>query len=206
MGLPAFFRGKRDPAPFSILCFFVLFFSACNSPYSPKPKGYFEIDLPEKKYQTFDRPGFPYSFEYPEYATIERDTVFFGEDPENPWWINLNFPKLNATVYISYKEIGAQYTLNRLVNDAHKMTYKNALKADDIVSEAFETVHDVSGLMYSVAGDAATARQFFATDSAHHFLRGSLYFNSVPNADSTQPVVDFLDKDIWHLLETLHWR
>ncbi|MEI9910113.1 MAG: hypothetical protein WDO71_10800 [Bacteroidota bacterium] len=37
---------------------------ACNSPYTYKKKGYFNIEFPEKKYQSFDQPGYPYTFEY----------------------------------------------------------------------------------------------------------------------------------------------
>jgi len=43
---------------------------ACNSSYTPKRKGYFAIEFPEKKYRAFDQQGYPYTFEYPVYATI----------------------------------------------------------------------------------------------------------------------------------------
>ena len=187
--------------------FFLLIFACgCNSSSTPKPRGYFRMSFPEKAYRSFDEPGYPYAFEYPVYATIEKDTSFFGQKPENPWWINITFPDFKGKIYLSYKQIGARYSLNRLVNDAHEMTYKNALKADAIVPEAFQTPHGASGLFYKVSGNAATARQFFATDSVRHFLRGALYFYTAPNADSLQPVVDFIEKDMWHLLETLRWR
>jgi gliding motility-associated lipoprotein GldD len=64
----------------------------------------------------------------------------------------------------------------------------------------------VSGICFKVGGNAATARQFFLTDSVKHFLRGALYFNATPNADSLKPVQDFLQKDIDHLINTLNWR
>ena len=50
---------------------------SCNSNYTYKKKGYFKIDLPEKKYRLFDQAGYPYSFEYPEYAVITKDSTFF---------------------------------------------------------------------------------------------------------------------------------
>ena len=38
--------------------------SSCNSPYTVgKKRGYFAIDFPDKQYQTFDQPGYPYTFE-----------------------------------------------------------------------------------------------------------------------------------------------
>jgi len=189
-----------------ILLLLVTIISACNSPVNPKPRGYFRIKFPDREYQTFDKPGYPYTFEYPVYATIERDTAFFGGKPENPWWINVVFPQFDGKIYLSYKKIGNKYTIQKLVNDAYKMTYENALRADGIVTEMFQTPNNVGGLMYKVSGDAATSRQFFATDSVKNFLRGALYFHHTPNADSIAPVVDFLSKDIWHMLETLKWK
>src|SRR5688572_8546742 len=73
-------------------CFLVaaLCCMACNSDYTPQPRGYFKIEFPEKAYQKFDRPGFPYTFEYPVYAQIIQDTLFFEARPENPYWINVD--------------------------------------------------------------------------------------------------------------------
>ncbi|HOA39309.1 MAG TPA: hypothetical protein PKJ36_12955, partial [Flavihumibacter sp.] len=70
--------------------------SACNSTYTPKPRGYFQIDLPQHAYKTFDSAGFPYTFEYPVYAKIIQDSTFFEEQPENPYWINIDVPSLGG--------------------------------------------------------------------------------------------------------------
>jgi len=189
-----------------VVVLIVTLLAACGGSYTPKPRGYFRIELPKKQYQVFDEPGYPYSFEYPVYAKIVKDTSFFQKKPENPWWINVVFPSFNGKIYISYKVIGKEYTLDRLVNDAYTMSYKNDVRADAIVPEYFHTPNHVSGIFYNVSGNAATARQFFATDSTRHFLRGALYFYAVPNADSLAPVVKFVEKDMWHLLETLKWK
>jgi gliding motility-associated lipoprotein GldD len=192
----------------SVVCLtlFAGTFFSCHSAYTPKPRGYFRISFPEKSYRLFDEPGYPYTFEYPVYAKIVKDTSFFNHKPENPWWINIEFPQFNGKIYISYKIIGSKYTLDKLVNDAYTMTYKNTVRADAIVPVQFSTPNHVSGIFYNVSGNAATARQFFATDSTRHFLRGALYFYAVPNADSLKPVLGFVEKDMWHLLETLKWR
>ena len=60
-------------------------------------------------------------------------------------------------------------------------------------------------LHFEVGGNAASALQFFATDSVHHFLRGALYFNVTPNADSLKPANQFLRADVEHLIKTLKW-
>ncbi|MFM2189422.1 MAG: hypothetical protein RLZZ452_1378, partial [Pseudomonadota bacterium] len=62
--------------------------SSCNSPYTVgKKRGYFAIDFPDKQYQTFDQPGYPYTFEYPVYAQVKKDSTFFQDRAED-WWIN----------------------------------------------------------------------------------------------------------------------
>lgn len=181
--------------------------AGCEQTFTPKPRGYFKIKFPERKYQVFNEPGYPYTFEYPVYAKVVKDSLFFGEKAENPWWINLEFPALNGKVYMSYKEIGKNgNAYEKLVNDAFKLTYKHTLKASSINEKPIHTPNDVYGLFYDVEGDAASAKQFYATDSVHHFLRGALYFDATPNADSLAPVHQFLQEDMWHMVQTLKWR
>jgi len=189
-----------------IFVFCILSCAACEQNYTPKPRGYFNIPFPKKQYRLFDQPGYPYTFEYPVYAQVIKDTSFFGESPENPYWINISFPSLNGKIYVSYKEIGTKNKLENLVADAFKMTYKHTYKADYIDEKDIDNGHGVTGLFYDVGGNAASAKQFFATDSTRHFLRGALYFNVAPNADSLAPVHRFLQEDMWHLVETLRWR
>ncbi len=197
---------KRKHLLFACLLFSVVF-SACEQAYTPKPRGYFQINFPERKYKTFDAPGYPYTFEYPEYAQIIKDTSFFGDKPENPYWINIDFPGLNGKIYLSYKIIGqGQNNLRKLIDDAFKMTYKHTYKADYIDENAIVTPNNVYGTFYAVGGNAASARQFFVTDSSSHFLRGALYFDATPNADSLAPVNKFLEQDMRKLVESLHWR
>lgn len=190
----------------AILALIMLGMAACDNTPTPKPRGYFQIKLPERKYQKFDSPDYPYTFEYPEYAKIIKDTSFFGESPENPYWINIDFPSLNGKIYMSYKIIGPKNAFSKLVDDAFKMTYKHTYKASYIDENAIHTNNNVTGTFYEVGGNAASAKQFFATDSTKHFLRGALYFDTTPNSDSLAPVYKFLEEDMWHLVETLRWR
>ncbi|HPG12982.1 MAG TPA: hypothetical protein PLU37_15725, partial [Chitinophagaceae bacterium] len=69
-----------------------------------------------------------------------------------------------------------------------------------------ETPNHISGMYFSLGGNTATANQFFLTDSTKHFLRGALYFNAAPNADSLGIVNDFLKQDLEHLINTMKWK
>ena len=188
------------------LLFLLISLAACNNDYIIKPRGYFKIDFPQKEYQKFDNPVYPYSFEYPVYAEILKDSLFFDKKAENPYWINGSFPRFNGKIYISYKEVGKN-NFDSLVNDAFTMSYKqHTYKASSIEPTPFTTPNKLNGIYFSLKGNTATANQFFITDSSRHFLRGALYFDAVPNEDSLRPVNNFLQKDLQHLINTLQWR
>lgn len=188
------------------VCLFAsLFLLSCNSDYTPKPKGYFKIDFPQKKYQVFDQPGYPYTFEYPVYATIIKDTSFFGEATENPWWINVDYPQFGGRMHVSYKEIGKN-KFDKLVNDAFTMTNKHTIKAYSIDDSLMTTPNNVHGVFFKVGGNVATANQFFLTDTTRHFLRGAMYFDATPNEDSLGIVNRFVLADLKHLINTFKWR
>jgi gliding motility-associated lipoprotein GldD len=178
---------------------------SCNSPYTPKRRGYFRIEFPRHEYQTFDRAGYPFSFEYPVYASVIKDTSFFDTVPENPYWINVDFPRFAARIYISYKQIGPN-SFDKLTDDAFKMTYKHTSKASSIDQSRIQTPNGIGGIFFHVGGNAATAQQFFLTDTTHHFLRGALYFDTTPNEDSLAIVNNFLQVDLNHLINTFKWK
>ncbi|HKH62661.1 MAG TPA: hypothetical protein VKA49_17580 [Flavitalea sp.] len=189
----------------NFLIVLTLVFSSCNSGYTIKQTGYYRIDFPHHEYRIFDKPEYPYTFEYPVYGMVVQDTSFFEDRPENPFWVNIDFPKFKGKIYISYKEV-KKNDFNKLINDAFNLTYKHSTKATGILDSLMLTPKGVSGVFFKVGGNAATANQFFVTDSVNHFLRGALYFDATPNEDSLGIVNDFLEVDMKHLINTLQWR
>jgi gliding motility-associated lipoprotein GldD len=179
--------------------------SSCNSTFTPKPRGYFQIQFPEKKYKLFDEPGYPYSFEYPVYSSVVKDSTFFGEATENPWWVNVDFPQFQGKVYLSYKQIGPT-KFDKLLNDAFNLTNKHSQKAYSIDDSLMLTPNKVTGMFFKVGGDVATSYQFFLTDSTKNFVRGALYFEATPNQDSLSSVNSFVAQDMRHLINTFRWK
>jgi len=188
--------------------FFSGLFASCQSEdYIPKPRGYFHLDTPAThQYQLFDQPGYPYSFEYPVYGKISHDSLAFDKNPDNPFWINVEFPGLNGVIYLSYKTITSTQSLEKLLEDAHFMSFYHTKKADYQSNYSFVNQYGVQGYLYEWGGDAASKYQFVATDSTVHFIRGALYFNTSPNADSLKPLNDFLRADIQRILQTIRWK
>lgn len=209
---------------FKIAFLSLCIFTNCNSVYTSKKTGYFNIDLPEHQYKLYDKPGFPYSFEYPSYAEPVKDSTYFDSTPENDYWVNIDFPQFNARIFLSYKIIGGKSVykiknsagvyidssginqFDKMVNDAFNLTNKNEAVATSIKDSVFKTPNNIAGVFFKVGGNAATATQFFVSDSVHHFLRGALYFSATPNADSIKPVQVFLQDDIKHLINTFKWK
>ncbi len=185
-----------------VLC---LVFLSCKEKPVNKPKGYFKIDLPQHQYQAFDQAGYPYSFEYPIYAKVSKDTSFFGEATENPWWINIDFPTMRGKIYCSYKEIG-KYKLDSLLRHSFRLSDAHSSKASSKEDSLITTANNVHGMLFELGGNVATANQFFLTDSTKHFFRGALYFDASPNEDSLNVVNDFLLQDMRHLISTLKWK
>lgn len=182
-----------------------LFFTACKEKPVNKPKGYFSIDFPKHQYQTFNQDGYPYSFEYPIYGKIVKDTSFFGGATENPWWINVEFPTFNGKIYVSYKEVGKN-KLDSLLRHSFRLADAHDSKATFKEDSLIKTPNNVSGMFFQLGGNVATANQFFVTDSTKHFLRGALYFDATPNEDSLKIVNDFLLEDMRHLINTFKWK
>ncbi|NOY37532.1 MAG: gliding motility lipoprotein GldD [Chlorobi bacterium] len=183
-----------------VLILSVLLWSNCKRHSTPKPHGYFRITFPEKTYQTYHGPC-PFTFEYPTYSDIRKDTSMRSE----PCWYNIIFPRFNAEIHITYKPV--HNNLPRILEDTYELAYKHTVKADAIKETSF--VNDslkVYGILYDIIGNTASNVQFYLTDSTHHYIRGALYFNLEPDKDSLNPVIRFLRKDIIHLVETFSWQ
>lgn len=191
---------------FSYPFFFVVLIAfisltACEQNYSPKPRGYFRIDLPQKSWIKYD--SLPqYNFEYPEYAAVIPDPA----SPTDESWLNIEFPQMKASLHLSYKKLNNN--LNVFAEDARTMAMKHLPKANAITDSiiSFEGAN-IYGTLYQIGGKGvASPLQFYVTDSANHFVRGALYFNIRPNNDSIEPLIQFVKADVLHFMQTLEWK
>ncbi|MFO7827684.1 MAG: gliding motility lipoprotein GldD [Bacteroidales bacterium] len=178
----------------------LIIFGGCKRDYTPKPRGYVRIDLPKKEYTQYTT-DCPYSFLYPTYTKIEKTPGGLNEK----CWINIKYPGLGGTIHISYKDV--KNNIGLILEDTRKLAYKHTLKADAITEKVFVKPEEkVYGIVYEIAGDAASSIQFFITDSTEHYLRGALYFDSEPNKDSLAPLINFVREDIVVLIESFEWN
>jgi gliding motility-associated lipoprotein GldD len=144
---------------------------------------------------------FPYSFEYPVYGEILKDTVNGAE----PYWINIEFSAYKAKIHLSYKKLNGN--ADKYIEDTRKLAYKHSIKADAIEETIYEdSLNQKYGILYDIEGNTASSVQFYISDNKKHFLRGALYFSNSPNKDSLAPSINFFRIDIDHLIASLKWK
>ena len=177
---------------------------------TPKPRGYPRIEFPNvdasNRYQKFDANYCQFTFDYPTYAKIERDTLFFDETPPSDCWFNVTIPSLNATLHCSYYDINAKNSFEKLRTDAFSLAGKHVIKADFINDQRVLNPQGVSGFAFDIEGPAACPFQFYMTDSTRRFMRGALYINAPSKPDSLAPIVAFLKEDMGRMLKTFTWK
>ena len=169
---------------------------------TPKPVAYFRIDLPEHSYRQVDT-TLPFVFEQSEAAQLS-----IRPQQDGSYWVDLDYPALNATFKITYLTVPRADSLRNKIIREEKMVKFHYQKADDV---EYSVIQDPDsrlwGQIYDIAGkDVATPLMFWMTDSTHQFLRTTLYFNFAPNNDSLEPVIQYLRDDALHFVNTFKWK
>ncbi len=176
--------------------------AACHSDYVPKPNGFNRIDLPEPRYVSLPD-TLPYSFEYSEQAKLYPDTTARAE----PYWLNVYYPAHAANIQLTYKPVnGDRERLESMLEDAYRLTANHQVKASSIDEAVVGTPSGKRALIAELSGEVPSQFQFYITDSTKHFLRGALYFRTATANDSLAPVIEYIKRDMIHLLNTLEWE
>ncbi len=175
---------------------------ACSGEeYTPKPIGYYRIELAQAEYRLKALPC-PFEFETSQMSRIE----YIKSRGENiACLFDISYPKFKGRVHMTYLPVNGN--LRDYLEESRSFTYEHQIKASRIASSVINRPRDqVYGLAYDLDGDVASSFQFYLTDSTSHFVRGALYFETRPNSDSIQPVLTYVKNDIWHLIETFRWQ
>lgn len=183
------------------------FFACQEISFTPKPRAYPKIEYPEKSFLPFDEDYCAFTFQYPAYTEIQKDSVFFEESPLHPCWFDLYYPDFDSRIYFTYYPIGDAKSFEELKSDAFELADWHNKKANYIdeflIDRPEEGVH---GFVFNIDGPAASPFQFYLTDSVAHFLRGSIYFNVKTQTDSLAPLIEFVKEDALKIIETLEWK
>lgn len=207
--------------------FFLLASCGGNGEYTPKPQAYLRIDMPKHEYFLLDtmrtNPGdtmvFPngdtaialtgYTKTFPFVFEANKCIEWTEKDaPKGERWVDLMYPQWDGVVFLTYKHLHGRDDLRGQIDTSSRkleMHYQFASGIDEQVFESDD--HTVHAVRWHLKGSrVASTYQFYATDSVRHFLRGALYINRPPNNDSLAPMLEYMQRDIDHLIETLRWR
>lgn len=183
--------------------------------FYPKKRAFHRIELPRVAYQQLASTypfetknnkigeAYPYIFEYSKHAQIMPDTSFMAE----PFWIEMLYPTLNASVHISYKAInGNRRVFEEYINDALKLATKHGSRASSIEEMRSRTANGDGVMFYYLEGDVPTTFQYIVTDTVNHFFRAALYVPNSQKNDSLAPILDYVKEDMLYMLKTFDWK
>lgn len=174
----------------------MLMLVSCAKDPLPKPVGELRLEYPAPVYKPFNS-GCNYNFEFSNFARVEP--------AKKPCWFYINYPKMKAKVFITYFPIRNDFMLH--VKEAEKMVYEHTIKASSIDTKSFSYPEKkVYGNFYELKGQTASNIQFYVTDSTKHFVTANLYFNTRPKPDSLAPAVEYVRKDLRHMIDTFKWE
>lgn len=195
-------RKSKPNKIFFVIAIATLLFSSCNRNYTPKPIGYNRLVLPEQEYHLLPD-TLPYIFEYSVHSKLLPDTSHVRER----YWIEIYYPELKADVHITYKRIkNSEQLLKEFMDDSYKLTAKHQIKAYAIDEAIVQTPSGKTAIINEIEGEVPSQFQFTLTDSTRNFLRGALYFNTKVQNDSLAPAIDYMKKEIMHMINTLEWN
>jgi len=187
---------------FGIVILFAVILFSCEREYLPKPLGYNKLVLPEPVYIALPD-TLPYTFEYSKHARLLADTSWISER----FWIEIYYPELKANIHVTFKRImNNDELLKEFLNDAYVLTAKHQIKAYAIDEMMTRNPQGHTAVVVELDGEVPSQMQFTITDSTRNFLRGALYFNTKVQNDSLRPAIEYMKKDIMHLINTFDWK
>ncbi len=168
----------------------------CDNKTAPKPVAYQHIENITTSYAPHNINSFPLQFNISNGAIAENNQ-------QNSGWINIKYPKYNATIYCSYIDITKE-KLHQEIEKNRELVYVHSKHSSGITTLNYnDTTEGVWAELYILEGNVATPLQFIATNNSSYIFRGSLYFDTKVNTDSVAPIVEYLQSDIAQIIESI---
>ena len=168
----------------------------------PRPPSFLRTDLPKQEYVKMGLDE-PYSYEINK-SYVVRPVMYKNEATSHQEVI---LSSLNGILYLNYYPLPNYDTLTRYINLSNDKVEEHQVKASKIEKKRFIFPEKkVYATFFELQGDVATNFQFYLTDSTNNFIRGEVLMNSRPNYDSLRPSLEYLKKDLFHMIETFEWK
>lgn len=183
-----------------IVSFLFLFFSCRNEDPFPKPKSFLRVEFPTHEYTKL-QDSCNYSFEISNLTKVVNKPGNVKEQ----CFKNIIYPQYKASLYCTYVSLDSN--LFEYTEYSRKLAYEHTIKASGIEElNLVNTDKNVYGTSFEIRGDVACNYLFYLTDSTSNYFAASLYFETAPNYDSLQPVLEYVVEDIEHLINTFEWK
>ena len=178
---------------------------ACEPTFTPKPRGYNHIDLPEHEYVKWLDTTKPYSFEIFKGGIVKPYVTELVKEEQD--WVIIDYPELQSSLWVTYYDLHNSIdTLNKNIATSFKLTDKHNVKATGMDSEVLSQEKGKYAVGVTIEGEVPSQYQFFLHDSTSNFLRVALYFNTSRKNDSLAPVIDYMKEDMMHIIKTVEWK
>lgn len=186
----------------------IALFAGCRDDRAsvPRPHAYPRVIFPTGNDVQFADTDCPFTFTFSDYARVEKRTSFFGDVPATSCWFDLAVDQLNARIHFSYYPVSAEMDLDKLINDAFTIANKINQRSNYMDEIRVMNAQGVGGLVMEFQGPAASPMHFYLTDSTHHFVKASLYYEAAVRPDSLAPVNAFMKDGIAAMINSFDWR
>ena len=121
-------------------------------------------------------------------------------------WVNVSYPRYNATVFISVTEADSGNIDDVIANRIERI----ALNAGDVRVDALNIDNGrFSSTLYDAPAAVAMPLQFVATDGKSLVVSASVFFDNadrITSLDSVAPAVEAIRRDLTTALDSLDYR
>lgn len=176
----------------------IILLQGCRESVAPKPGGYKHIENTTSEYIDFTSNTFPLKFSVSNGASVESN-------PQNKNWLNISYPKYNASIYCTYLEV-SQNSVDRVKAESRELVYRHAQQAEIKALSYNDTIRGIDAELYQLWGNAATPLQFIISNNSSYIFRGAFYFDNQVNLDSVADVTEYVKEDIMVLIESINPR
>ena len=171
--------------------------SACRHRSTPRPSGYFRIDPYPASYSATHIGNL--SLQINDSARCITPDV---ATTQGVHWLNIVYPRYNATIYLSY--IPLHNNLDLLMAESIELVYRQNVNTEHVEAIAYENPEaHLYATLFTLSAESATPIQFITTDSIQYLLRGALYFDNAVKSDSVAPSLHYIEDDIIYLIESI---
>lgn len=168
--------------------------------YIPRRTAYPRVNLCDTVYVKSHL--LPINFEINSEAIASEDNSNNTNDGSK--WINVFYPKYNATLYYTYTPVTSSNIDGVIDNRIERIS----LNIGSLTSEMTEmnTPSGVSAQIISTPTSEVTPLQFIATNNSSWVISGAFCFNETKDisTDSISPILKAVNKDLIHTIKNLN--